>query len=57
MTLAPGEHKMVQVPLEPLTLAVFDEGKNAWQQLPGDYTLLVGGSSTDLPLTTKVHLP
>jgi hypothetical protein len=35
---------------------VFDEAKNGWRLLPGEYTFAVGGSSDDLGLTGKVSL-
>jgi len=54
--LAPGERKTVHVALEPLALMTFDEAKDAWQRLPGDYSIGVGGSSRDLTLHENVKL-
>lgn len=51
-----GEHKTITVPLEPLAIAVFDGKKDAWTWAPGQYTVLVGGSSRDLPLEAKAAL-
>ena len=52
--LAAGESKEVTVDIEPLFLSVFDEGKNGWKLVPGDYTFFVGASSRDLPLQATV---
>jgi beta-glucosidase len=49
--LAPGESKTVTVPLEAKFLSVFDEAKDDWAMLPGEYKILVGGSSRSTPLT------
>jgi beta-glucosidase len=54
--LAAGEEKTVSIAIEPLTAATFDESKDAFTWQHGDYTVSVGGSSTTLPLTTKVPL-
>jgi beta-glucosidase len=48
-----GERRAVTVPLEPLAIATFDEKKDAWTWLHGKYTVLVGGSSRDLPLQAE----
>ncbi len=55
-TLAPGESKIVTIPLEPLASQSWNEPKAAWEQLPGTYTLSVGGSSTDRPLHAETTL-
>jgi len=51
-----GESKEVSIELEPKYLSVFNVEHNAWELVPGDYVLLVGGSSDDLPLKESVHL-
>ena len=56
VALAPGEEKSVTVAMEPLTAASFDEQKDGFIWQHGDYTVSVGGASTDLPLTAKVPL-
>ncbi len=48
--LAAGETRTVTVDLEPLALKTWNEPEAKWDELPGTYTLSVGGSSTDLPL-------
>jgi len=44
----------VTLEIDPKYLSIFDEQKDAWTLLPGDYTILVGGSSQDLPLKAKL---
>jgi beta-glucosidase len=50
VTLAPGESRKVTVSIDPRVLQVFDEAKDSWSLLPGDYQVLVGGSSESTPL-------
>jgi beta-glucosidase len=52
--LAAGERKTVHVELEPLALDTFDEAKDAWERIPGEYAVSVGGSSRDLTLHESV---
>ncbi len=54
--LAPGQSRVVTVPIDRKFLSIFDEEKNGWQLLPGEYTLAVGGSSSELSLSQKVQL-
>lgn len=54
--LNPGEKRNVTVEIDPKYLSIFDEQKEDWSLLPGDYTILVGGSSDSLPLKAKVNL-
>lgn len=56
ISLAPGESKSVTLPLTSLYLSIFDEKKGAFTQLPGDYKILVGPSSSDTPLTALLHV-
>jgi beta-glucosidase len=56
VTLNPGERKTITVPIERLALASFNEAKDAWEWLPGEYTVSIGGSSRDLPLKAEVQL-
>ena len=44
------------VEIDPKYLSIFDEQKDDWTLLPGDYTIMVGGSSQDLPLKATVNL-
>jgi beta-glucosidase len=54
--LAPGESQAATVSIEPLFLSIFDVDKDAWQLAPGDYTVMVGGSSRSLPLKGVVKV-
>jgi len=54
--LKAGESKEVSVSVEPKYLSVYDEGADGWKLVPGSYTLMVGGSSAELPLKQKVDL-
>jgi beta-glucosidase len=51
-----GESREVTVEIDPQYLSIFNVDRNAWQLVPGDYTLLVGGSSQNLPLKQSIAL-
>jgi beta-glucosidase len=51
-----GESKEASVVVEPKYLSIFNVDKDAWQLIPGDYTILVGGSSQSLPLKASISL-
>jgi beta-glucosidase len=51
-----GESKEAAVAVDPKYLSIFNVDKNTWQLLPGDYTILVGGSSQSLPLKDSISL-
>jgi beta-glucosidase len=53
--LDPGERKTVVVPLGPRAFAHWDSERDAWVQTAGTYTVEVGTSSRDLPLTARVQ--
>jgi beta-glucosidase len=52
--LAPGESKAVTLPLDPKFLSIFNEQKDGWELLPGEYKIFVGGSSRETPLTAAI---
>jgi beta-glucosidase len=54
--LAPGESKQVSIPVDRSRLSIFDEASNSWKLVPGDYTVLAGGSSKLLPLQQQLSL-
>ncbi len=54
--LAPGESKSVTLHLEPFYLSIFNANKDAWELIPGEYTIQAGASSRDLPLHASIHL-
>jgi len=51
-----GESKEVGIEVDPEYLSIFNVERDAWQLIPGDYTLMVGGSSQSLPLKDTVNL-
>ncbi len=57
MTLNAGENKDVTVTVEPLFLSTFDPRVHGWHRAAGTYTIMVGGSSENLPLKDSVLLP
>ena len=52
--LAPGESKTVTVRLDPKFLSIFNEEKDDWEFLAGEYRIFVGGSSDSTPLSASV---
>lgn len=56
VSLKAGESKTLTVTLEPLAFASFDERKDAWEWLPGEYDVSVGASSRSLSLARKAVL-
>jgi beta-glucosidase len=54
--LETGDKRTVTIEVDPKYLSIFDVKKNDWTLLPGDYTIMVGGSSQNLPLTQTVTL-
>jgi beta-glucosidase len=54
--LEPGEKNTVTVEVDPKYLSIFDEQKDGWVLVPGEYTFMVGGSSQDLPLKATITL-
>ena len=55
VALAAGESKTVTLKLDPKFLSIFNEQKDGWELLPGQYKFFVGGSSRSLPLTATVE--
>ncbi len=56
VSLAPGQSKTVTVAIKPLYLSVYNSATDQWKEVPGTYTLRVGGSSASLPLTASFNL-
>jgi beta-glucosidase len=54
--LNPGDNKEVAVEIDPEYLSIFNVERDAWELIPGSYTLMVGGSSQDLPLKESISL-
>jgi beta-glucosidase len=56
VALQPGETKTVRVTLEPRAFAYYHPGFGQWVTESGDFDILVGQSSADLPLSAKVTM-
>ncbi|HEY0760208.1 MAG TPA: glycoside hydrolase family 3 C-terminal domain-containing protein [Acidisarcina sp.] len=56
VSLAPGETKTVSLEIKPLYLSIFNEQKDGWDLVPGDYKVFAGPSSDESPLTENVHV-
>jgi beta-glucosidase len=56
INLNPGESKEIALDIDQEYLSIFNVERDAWQLIPGDYTLLVGGSSQSLPLKESINL-
>ena len=54
LQLAAEEKREVEVAIDPLFLSIYNVDKNAMEIAPGQYELMVGGSSQDLPLKQTV---
>ena len=57
VALKAGERKVVTIPIRRSDLCQWDEASQSWVLEPADVTFLVGGSSDNLPLTSKRILP
>ncbi len=55
VTLQPGQTRTVTLAVPASAFLAFLNG--TWGTVPGDYTLSVGQSSSDLPLTTSLEAP
>lgn len=51
VTLAPGKSQTVTVPIDPRVLQTFREADESWNLAAGAYTVFVGPSSANTPLT------
>ncbi len=51
-----GESREVSLTINPKYLSIFNESRDAWERVPGNYTISVGGSSQDLPLHQSITL-
>jgi beta-glucosidase len=56
VALAPGESKVLSLNIEPKYLSIFNVDKDGWELVPGEYKMLVGGSSQDTPLKQLVTI-
>ena len=56
VALKAGERKVVTIPIRRSDLCQWDEATQAWTLEPAVITFLVGGSSDNLPLTSKTRI-
>ena len=56
VALKAGERKVVTIPIRRSDLCHWDEATQTWVLGPDDFTILVGGSSDNLPLTSKAKI-
>ena len=54
--LAAGESKTVNLTVDPLYLSIYNEGKDGFEVVGGDYKIWAGGSSRSLPLSQTVPI-
>lgn len=55
--LAPGQSKSLSVAMNSLPMSVWDVKANKFELLKGEYKVMVGGSSAELPLAGSFTLP
>ncbi len=56
LLLNPGEEKTVTITLNNNSFRHYDEDHGGWCIEPGDYTIYIGHSSTELPITIPVRV-
>jgi beta-glucosidase len=54
--LAPGQTTTVTVALGPESFSTWDSANQVWVETPGQYNVLVGDSSTNLPLAATISV-
>ena len=54
--LQPGETKHITVPLDARSFAFYDTAAKAWHVDPGDFSILAGDSSANLPLKSTITI-
>jgi beta-glucosidase len=57
VSLNPGEKRAIDLSFDPSSFTHYDVAQHAWIADAGDYTILVGDSSRNLPLKATFHLP
>lgn len=57
VALRAGEERRVVLRIDPLYFSIFDVRGDRWRIFPGEYTVRVGPSSRDLPLSARLQLP
>ncbi len=54
--LKPGETRQVKLSIDPRSFSYYDTAAHHWVSPPGRYTVMVGTSSSDLPLQREVTI-
>ncbi len=54
--LQPGEEKEVAIEIPKERFNIWDEASHAWKVVPGEYTLMAGPSSQELPLKHAIQI-
>lgn len=54
--LGPGESKTLTMDVDPVYLSIWDVAAKSWKRPAGEYRVMAGGSSEDLPLQTTVRM-
>jgi beta-glucosidase len=54
--LKPGGTQHVEIALDPRAFSIWDTSANRWRVFSGEYTILVGDSSRDLPLRGAISI-
>ena len=56
VTLKPGETRHVAISLDGRSFAWYDADAKAWRVDPGEFTILAGNSSEDVPLKSAINI-
>ncbi|HEY4010380.1 MAG TPA: glycoside hydrolase family 3 C-terminal domain-containing protein, partial [Acidobacteriaceae bacterium] len=54
--LAPGESKTVTMDVDPIYISIWDVAAKRWTRPDGEYRVMAGGSSADLPLNATFRV-
>jgi beta-glucosidase len=55
--LNPGQSRDVSISIDKKLLTIYEADSNDWRLVPGDYGVMVGGSSQYLPLQQSITMP
>ena len=54
--IAPGAKTTITFPLDDASTSVWDVGSHAWKKVSGSFGVMVGSSSRDIRLTSKMQM-
>src|SRR5262249_35121290 len=57
VALRPGESRTVSLPLPAASLQLYDEETGSWRVFGGEYNVMVGSSSRDIRLRSRMLVP